>query len=270
MNRANGVDVSAWKPIKDWGALHDAGVTFVGAKATEGSTWIDHTFAAHMKGFRHSQLLLAIYYHFARPGSPRAQAERLLGVVGTLQKNERVALDLEEGGPTEGGAGAIDWLTEFFETVHGHIGQYPLLYTSARIWRMMGNPDWALAPKVDLWLPRWNLTHQPALPKPWATIPDKVQAWAHGMYVDADVVKIDAAKSTITLKYDRNVVTRKLSEENTLWRRSVPRWLIWQWTDGGGPRGDGPDHITPGLGHCDANYFRGDVEALRAYAGGCP
>lgn len=263
--RAKGVDVSVWKPVKDWDALHASGVSFVGMKATEGNTVNDGTLGAHQKGFRQSQLLLGIYYHFARPGSPSAQAERFVRTVGTTQPNERLALDLEEGGPTEGGHGGVEWLTEFFQTVKTLVGRFPLLYTSRRIWRMMGDPDFALAPEVDLWLPRWNVEREPALPKPWAEIPKKVKAWAHGDFVDADVVKLDAANGTITLKYGNNVVTRPLGEENITWRRAIPGWAFWQWTDGGGQHGDGPDHVTPGIGRCDANYFRGDETALRAY-----
>lgn len=40
-------------------------------------------------------------------------------------------------------------------------------------------------------------------------------------------------------------------------------WSFWQWTDGGAT---GPVHETPGVGRCDANFFKGDESMLAAYA----
>lgn len=262
-NRAKGVDVSVWKPVKSWTALADGEVTFIGMKATEGNTFVDKTLGAHVKGFRQSQLALGIYYHFSRPGSAQKQAERLVGQLGTLQPNERFALDLEGAGPTEDPDDAIKWVDEFFKTVHGLTKRYPMLYTSARIWRMMGDPVWALAPRVSLWLPRWaSGAHEPKIPPPWAAV-THAEAWAHGAFEQATVLKTDA--KTVTLSYGNNVATRPLVEENVTWRRAVPAWTIWQWTDG-----RQPDHDTPGVGHCDANWFRGDEAALRVYAETAP
>ena len=38
-------------------------------------------------------------------------------------------------------------------------------------------------------------------------------------------------------------------------------WKFWQWTDG-----DFPQHVTPGVGKCDANYFQGTDDDLKRYA----
>jgi hypothetical protein len=84
-----------------------------------------------------------------------------------------------------------------------------MIYTSKRIWRTIGDPDWAMASEVDLWSPRYNAQGvEPGLPKPWQDI----------------------------------------------------GWKIWQWTDGAFP-----EHVTPGVGKCDANLFAGDDQALAAF-----
>lgn len=42
-------------------------------------------------------------------------------------------------------------------------------------------------------------------------------------------------------------------------------WSAWQWTDGGE---HGAPFTTPGVGTCDANYWNGDRDALKAWVAG--
>lgn len=206
MSRAQGIDVSHWKPVVDWAAVAGSAVRFVGIKATEGNTVQDDKLQAHREGFRAYPFVLGIYYHFCRTGRPEAQAERLVASVGPLQDNERLCLDFEV---VPEGADGLAWITAFMDVLKSaNPDRRPLLYTSKRIWRMIGDPDWARAGEVDLWLPRYNASGtEPDLPKPWSS------------------------------------------------------WTIWQFSDG-----DFPQHVTPGVGRCDANLFCGDEVALAKYA----
>lgn len=211
MERAHGIDVSHWKPVKSWQAVYDSGVRFAGIKATEGNTFRDPKFREHRGGLRTQPFSLGIFYHFARSGSPRKQAEHLMDTAGALRENERLCLDLEVS-PTPNPSAAIGWLDAFFETLMDGAcsDRRPILYTSKRIWRQIDDPSWDLASEIDLWAPRYNTAGvEPALPRPWAK---------HG-------------------------------------------WTFWQWTDG-----EFPEHVTPGVGKCDANWFRGDEQALKEYA----
>lgn len=211
MNRAAGIDISHWKSPTDWDQIYSSGVSFVGMKATEGNSYVDPKLRLHREEFRRRPFLLGIYYHFARSGVAERQAERLMDVVGDLRPNERLALDLEVS-PTIDPLQALDWTERFISTLVGSVcsDRRPILYTSKRIWRTIGDPDWGLASEVDLWAPRYNAAGaEPAMPKPW---------------------------------------------EKT-------SWTFWQWTDGEFPR-----HVTPGVGKCDANWFRGTRDELREYA----
>jgi lysozyme len=208
VSRALGIDISHWKPVVDWAAVAASGVRFVGIKATEGKTYVDKQLRAHRSGFRQQPFTLGIYYHFARSGSPRVQADRLLTEVGVLQNHERLALDFEvstTANPEDG----LAWIEEFFrELNHEYSDRRHIIYTSKRIWRTIGDPAWPGAANVDLWCPRYNASGvEPALPKPWSA------------------------------------------------------WTIWQFTDG-----DFPQHVTPGVGRCDANWFCGDDTMLIDYA----
>jgi GH25 family lysozyme M1 (1,4-beta-N-acetylmuramidase) len=209
--RALGVDVSHWKPVKNWSELYNSGVRFFGAKATEGNKYVDPTLRTHRDESRRQPFLLSIFYHFARSGDPRAQANRLQDAVGDLRPNERLCLDLEVS-PTDDPKDALDWVDKFFETLMGGAcsDRRPLIYTSKRIWRMIGDPAWDLASEVDLWSPRYNAQMIEPIPAlPWA----------------------------------------------------AAGWSFWQWSDG-----ETPPVVTPGIGRCDVNYFKGDEAALAEYA----
>lgn len=213
MIRAKGIDVNHWKPVKSWQQVYDSGVKFVGVKATEGKSFIDPKFKEHRAGTRTQPFLLTVYYHFARPGEARRQAERLMDVVGPLLPHERLCLDLEAP-VTDNPRDTPDWVTAFYETLLGEACREsrPWIYTSKRIWYGFGNPEWQLASEVDLWAPRYNAQGiEPSLPKPWE-------------------------------------------------KRG---WVAWQYSDG-----EFPEVITPGVGKCDANWFKGDDAALAAYAQG--
>lgn len=181
--RAKGIDVSRWKPVKDWKALKNSGVTFVGMKATEGNSVVDSTVRSARDNFRATGFALGVYYHFARSGRADHQAERLVDTVGQLQSNERLALDFEvmtTAMPEDG----LTWIQLFCKTLKAaYPDRRPIIYTSKRIWRMIGDP---VAPvmtaEVDLWVPRYNSQAiEPELPTPW-----KTKGWTFWQWSDGD------------------------------------------------------------------------------------
>lgn len=259
MNRARGIDVSHHQPTVDWSAVRASGVSFAGIKATEGLTYVDPKLKTNREGSRAQGFKLGLYYHFARPGSAKAQAEHLFRAVGPLAPNERFVLDFEEGSPIITPARTLAWIEEFLTALRQ---PRAILYTSARVWKMFGNPDWSAAPYVDLWLPRYNSTEEPEIPKPWARLPEgeTVTALVHGQWMDATVVACTEKK--VTLTYDHNTVERDIND-HLLWKRKRPAWTFWQWTDG-----KKPAHTTPGVGACDADYFWGTEDELTSYVEG--
>lgn len=184
MERAKGIDVSHWKPIKDMAAVWDSGVRFVGIKASEGPTYVDPSFRKHREEVRMTPMSLVIYYHFARTGSAGKQAERFMDATGDLRNNERLCLDLEVS-PTPNPNDALAWVEDFYEELmQGACSdRRPMIYTSKRIWRTIGDPDWAMASEVDLWSPRYNAQGvEPDLPKPWQDIGWKIWQWTDGAF----------------------------------------------------------------------------------------
>lgn len=165
ITRAAGIDVSHWHPIQDASAILDAGISFIGAKITNGMG-TDALARTHIAAIRSQPFVLAIYYHFAMPGDPVKQANHLLDVVGQLRGNERLALDVEGGQ-----APHLPWIISFMRAL---AAVYPdrrhIVYSSARVWReVLGNPAWPGADAYDLFAPRYNATGaEPELPPPWS------------------------------------------------------------------------------------------------------
>ncbi len=186
-DRAKGIDVNAWHPIKDYQALAGSNISFVGVKATEGNILTDKAFLAHRDGLRALPLDLVVFYHFCRSGRPETQAVRLLDAVGPLRPNERLCLDLEVL-PDDPGS-VLAWVDAFYGRIRRACpGQRQLIYTSKRIWSMFGNPSWAGAADIDLWAPRYNASgHEPELPAPWSE-----RGWHIWQFSDGDVVSYSA------------------------------------------------------------------------------
>jgi lysozyme len=174
-----GPDVSHWNPVAHWEQLAASGATIFGAKVSDGATYADSSFHTHRDGFRaQPNFLLGIYYHFARMTGPAdQQARRLVELVGDMEPRERLCLDFEE--PSLCGlmgsalrVQATAWIDLFMQTLlDGACStRRPFLYTSQRVWAMIGNPSWTLADEVDLWLPRYSASMVPPLvPNPWNT-----------------------------------------------------------------------------------------------------
>lgn len=189
MQRAHGIDVSHWHPVKDWKALAASRQDFIGAKATNGAA-VDPTFLSVRDGLRAGDagpVGLAWFYAFPMPGSPEDEADRLQSVVGDLRPNEVFCLDMEphkdaDGAlawPTANPRDMLAWVTDFMaEITHGICsGRRPWLYCSARQWAVIGNPTtWELAPEVDIILARYDI-HEPPVPPPWQAVGRTWTAW---------------------------------------------------------------------------------------------
>jgi lysozyme len=167
--RATGIDVSSYQAHVNWPTVYASGVRFVGIKASEGRTHIDTQFETHRAGFRGCPFTLGVFYHFARPGDPKEQAALFLKTVGPLLDNERLALDFELA-LTLVPADSLAWIDTFFgELRKAYSDRRHLIYTSKRIWKSIGDPDWSGARNVDLWAPRYNsIGHEPEVPRPWS------------------------------------------------------------------------------------------------------
>ncbi len=181
---ARGVDVSHWHVVKDWDVLKKSSISFIGIKATEGNKTVDSALAQHRDGARAAKFDMAIYYHFARSGDAKAQANRFMAAVGPLLPNEFLCLDLEVlvADPNL----MLKWLDDFYSTLNARYSdRRHFIYTSKRVWNMFGNPLWPSSSRQPfLWAPRYNGNgDEPAMPAPWTS---NTRGWAIWQWTDGE------------------------------------------------------------------------------------
>jgi lysozyme len=190
----HGIDVSSWQGAVDWTAVKRSGRLFAFAKATEGQTFVDKTFATNRVAMAAAGLTLRGFYHFARPdrNSAAAEAEHFLRTVGPLGAGEVPVLDLEVAPSATVG----DWAAEWLALVAKGTGRTPVLYsyqsylysvptarlTQYPLWvASWGNDDGTLPaspPKTDRWSrwTWWQYTSKATVPGVAGKVDDNVFA----------------------------------------------------------------------------------------------
>jgi lysozyme len=79
------IDISHYQGTPDFNAVKAAGIALVFVKATQGTTYIDPTFAINRDHARSAGLTVG-FYHFANATDPIAEANFFANNVGQLQK----------------------------------------------------------------------------------------------------------------------------------------------------------------------------------------
>src|SRR5512140_1716950 len=113
-------DGSRYRPIVDIQAAIAAGLGAVLYKATQGTSYVDPTYAAAKKLCLDNGILFGAY-HFIESGNIKAQAAHFVSVVQPAD-NMAIALDWEE---YANGTEAAEWV----QHIHDLLGVYPIVYT---------------------------------------------------------------------------------------------------------------------------------------------
>lgn len=77
-----GIDISHWNALVDANAVRANGITYAWCKATEGTAYVDPTFAGKVSQLRAAGIKVGAY-HFMRGTDPRAQARHFRTVAAT-------------------------------------------------------------------------------------------------------------------------------------------------------------------------------------------
>lgn len=162
--RVDGVDLSHWqaKISIDWAKAKAAGVKFVVHKATEGTTYVDPSYATR-RAETHANGVLFGAYHFARPqlGNARAEAKFFLEHAAPRKGELVPMLDLEANDHGMTKAELTRWVRNWFRYVFNHSdAKRGFLYTHF---------DLDSKPRgVALWVPRYsNSNLAPRVPAPY-------------------------------------------------------------------------------------------------------
>lgn len=167
-----GIDVSNWQRQIDWLAVSGTGHTFVFAKATEGTTYTDVTFALNRSGAKGIGKRFGAY-HFAKPGGSTdaaavagavAQADFFLSVAQPLQGELLPVLDLENAGGLSVARLTL-WVEAWLDQVVARTGIKPLVYVSPSFWKTrLGDSPVVAMSGHRLWIAHWTKDALPILP----------------------------------------------------------------------------------------------------------
>jgi GH25 family lysozyme M1 (1,4-beta-N-acetylmuramidase) len=168
-----GVDVSNHQGSSiDWLQVAGAGYTFAFAKASEGTTFTDSTYAINRTGTKAAGLYFGAY-HYAQPAgtsdatvtaSAIAQADHFVDVAQPRGGDLPPVLDLE----TVNGlnvARLVQWTQAWFDEVAARTGASAMVYTSPSFWkRYLGDTDSVAAGAHHLWVAHWTTASAPLVP----------------------------------------------------------------------------------------------------------
>jgi GH25 family lysozyme M1 (1,4-beta-N-acetylmuramidase) len=170
--RAKGLDVSSWNGAIKWASVASSGYRFAFGKATEGTKYVDASYAANRNGSEAAGLAFGAY-HFARPAggslggvtaSAVAQADHFLAVAAPQPGELPPVLDLETTGNLSK-TRLLAWTLAWLEEVYARTGVDPFVYTSPLFWsKSVGNSTAAAMIGTRLWIAHWTTGSKPQVP----------------------------------------------------------------------------------------------------------
>lgn len=159
-----GIDVASYQGRPDWNKVAAAGIQFAIIKATEGTAYVNPTFAYNWAEAQRVGIVRAAY-HWGKPDQSAVdQAKFFLSTVGPLAPTDFLMLDSEEG---DGDVGA--WTLSCLELLRSAVGFPPVDYTGRWFSDPHGFPDHPELAQFPLALAAYQDALPPA-PAPWSTV----------------------------------------------------------------------------------------------------
>jgi len=162
-----GIDVSTYQRQPDWGVVAQSGtVTFVYAKCTEGTNYVDDQYSRNKIVCAERGLPMGAY-HFFHPGQdPIAQADHF-ALIASPRAGELVPMVDVEVSEGYDAAGMVKRLGAFVESVEHKIGRSMLIYASYAFWNgELGGTD-GFSGHPRLWVAAYNSDPAPPIPNGW-------------------------------------------------------------------------------------------------------
>jgi len=158
-----GVDVSHWEGLIDW-PVAARWVPFVYYKCTDGTNFIDPTYATNKSGCMSAGIPHAPYHYYQPALDPIIQANHFIELAG--KGYGRYIVDLEEPQLI---TDITSKLQLFLERVEQLTAIKPAIYTSAGYWNEFIHPKPAWSKDYDLIVAHYTQAHLPMLPIGWTT-----------------------------------------------------------------------------------------------------
>lgn len=129
MRSREGIDVSHYQGHIEWERVAKEGnICYVYAKATEGSSFVDNTYAYNISEARKYGIRAGAYHYYRPTVNIQQQFEHLISVIKASDQDLVPMIDIEEDKGVSESKFIAD-LTEFIHMVERHYGKKPLLYS---------------------------------------------------------------------------------------------------------------------------------------------
>lgn len=165
------IDLSHYNQGLDFAQIKNSGILGIIHKATQGTTYVDPTYATHRQAALGQGLLWAAYA-FGTGAEGVEQAQHFLDIVKPDGKT-LLALDFEAN--PHGPSMNLEEARSFVTHVKEQTGNWPVLYSGYYIKQLLGaNQDPVLA-QCPFWLAEYG---------PTAVVPPNWQTWTLWQYTD--------------------------------------------------------------------------------------
>jgi lysozyme len=203
------VDLSHHNTVNDFAAIKADGIVGIIHKATEGTKFVDDTYAQR-KLSAVGQGILWGAYHFGVGGDPIAQAEHFLK---TVQPDASTLLAVDFEGNPNGATITLAEAEQLVAHIQQQTGRWPLLYTSRVFMKESAGNKATLLSNCPLWVASYQ--PEPALPKQWET-------WTLWQYTNG-VHGPEPHRVKGIIRCDRDQFNGSLPELQALWGVPVPQ-----------------------------------------------
>ncbi len=157
-----GVDVSSYQGSVNWSSVKAAGISFGFAKATEGTTLRDSTFAANWSGMKAAGVVRGAYHFFHPNESATTQANFVVSTVGALGAGDLpIVLDFEVLDGVSESTAVADAVT-FLRAVSSATGKTAIVYMGSEF--LSGS--YSALSAYPVWVANYGVTC-PGLPSEW-------------------------------------------------------------------------------------------------------
>ncbi len=148
-----GVDVSAYQGDIDWQVLAQQDIQFAFIKATEGSSFVDETFAYNYEQAQNTDLRISAYHFFSYDSSGKTQAENFIANVPITENMLPPVIDVEFYGDKEQNLPDAQTtrqeLDVMVEMLTEHYDLNPILYATQKAYRRYLKDYY---PDNDIWI----------------------------------------------------------------------------------------------------------------------
>jgi GH25 family lysozyme M1 (1,4-beta-N-acetylmuramidase) len=182
-NSLPGIDVSHYQNVIDWALVAASGVRFAFAKATEGTGYVDPTYATNRAGAAANGIAFGAY-HFARPdlhpNGAITEADHFVDTAQVIPGDLVPVLDVERSGSLSPAA-LTQWILDWLGEVTARTGVKPMVYTSPIGWSNRTGDTTAIvdAGYTMLWVAHWNVGAPTVPGNDW-----EGQGWTFWQYGD--------------------------------------------------------------------------------------